>query len=69
MEMKIGLHLNQKQQLVMTPQLQQAIKMLQLSNIELNQLVEEELTRDAERASREPSLYLPAVTSPAHPVK
>lgn len=37
------LDLRQSQNLVMTPQLQQAIKLLQLSNIELAELVEEEL--------------------------
>ena len=35
MDMKIGLHLKQRQQLVMTPQLQQAIRLLQLSRMEL----------------------------------
>jgi len=38
--------LKQGQQLVMTPQLQQAIRLLQLSNIELNQFVETELERN-----------------------
>jgi RNA polymerase sigma-54 factor len=37
------LHLRQSQSLVMTPQLQQAIKLLQLSTIELGQYVESEL--------------------------
>ena len=37
------LELRQSQSLVMTPQLQQAIKLLQLSNIELNEFVEAEL--------------------------
>ncbi len=40
------LELRQGQQLVMTPQLQQAIKLLQLSNIELSQFVETELERN-----------------------
>lgn len=40
------LELRQGQQLVMTPQLQQAIKLLQLSNIELSQYVETELERN-----------------------
>jgi len=40
------LELRQGQQLVMTPQLQQAIKLLQLSNIELMQFVEAELERN-----------------------
>tara|TARA_B100000676_G_scaffold312637_1_gene387859 strand:+ start:6026 stop:7480 length:1455 start_codon:yes stop_codon:yes gene_type:complete len=40
------LDLRQSQSLVMTPQLQQAIKLLQLSNIELTAYVEEELERN-----------------------
>lgn len=46
--MAIGprLELRQGQTLVMTPQLQQAIKLLQLSNIELSAYVEQELERN-----------------------
>ena len=40
------LELRQGQQLVMTPQLQQAIRLLQLSNIELCSFVEEEVERN-----------------------
>ncbi|HVV64808.1 MAG TPA: RNA polymerase factor sigma-54 [Rhizomicrobium sp.] len=40
------LELRQGQSLVMTPQLQQAIKLLQLSNIELNEYCEQELERN-----------------------
>ncbi len=40
------LDLRQSQTLVMTPQLQQAIKLLQLSNIELTAFVEQELERN-----------------------
>lgn len=40
------LDLKQSQQLVMTPQLQQAIKLLQLNNMELGELVEEELEQN-----------------------
>lgn len=40
------LELKQSQSLVMTPQLQQAIKLLQLSNLELNEFVESELERN-----------------------
>ncbi len=40
------LDLRQSQSLVMTPQLQQAIKMLQLSNIELLDYVEQELEKN-----------------------
>ena len=39
MEMKFGLHLKQKQQLVMTPKLQQALKLLQMPAIELQQML------------------------------
>ena len=40
------LELRQGQQLVMTPQLQQAIKLLQLSNLELGEFVDAELERN-----------------------
>ncbi|WCL54516.1 RNA polymerase factor sigma-54 [Gimibacter soli] len=40
------LDLRQSQQLVMTPQLQQAIKLLQLSNLELGEFVEQEVERN-----------------------
>jgi len=40
------LDLRQSQQLVMTPQLQQAIKLLQLSNVELSEYIEEELEKN-----------------------
>lgn len=43
MDIKPELHLKQTQKLIMTPQLQLAIKMLQLSNIELNEKIDEEL--------------------------
>jgi len=46
MALGVKLELRQSQSLVMTPQLQQAIKLLQLSNVELNEFVEEELERN-----------------------
>jgi RNA polymerase sigma-54 factor len=46
MALSTRLELRQGQQLVMTPQLQQAIKLLQLSNMELSQYVETELERN-----------------------
>jgi len=46
MTLSAKLELRQGQQLVMTPQLQQAIKLLQLSNLELVQFVESELERN-----------------------
>jgi RNA polymerase sigma-54 factor len=53
------LELRQGQQLVMTPQLQQAIRLLQLSNMDLNSFVETELERnpllEREEAAPEPT--------------
>ena len=46
MALSAKLELRQGQALVMTPQLQQAIKLLQLSNLELNSFVETELERN-----------------------
>ncbi|MGN6517297.1 MAG: RNA polymerase factor sigma-54 [Rhizomicrobium sp.] len=50
------LEIRQGQSLVMTPQLQQAIKLLQLSNLELAEYVEQELEKNPllERDEREP---------------
>lgn len=55
MALTTKLELRQSQQLVMTPQLQQAIRLLQLSNLELSQFVETELERNPllERAEAE----------------
>ena len=44
--MKQSLDMRQGQSLVMTPQLQQAIKLLQLSNHELSEFVEAEIERN-----------------------
>lgn len=41
-----SLDLRQSQNLVMTPQLQQAIKLLQLNNMELNEVIEEEIEKN-----------------------
>jgi RNA polymerase sigma-54 factor len=46
MALSAKLELRQSQQLVMTPQLQQAIKLLQLSNLELSSFVDAELERN-----------------------
>src|SRR6266545_1722144 len=46
MAMSPKLELRQGQALVMTPQLQQAIKLLQLSNLELTAFVQQELERN-----------------------
>jgi RNA polymerase sigma-54 factor len=50
------LELRQAQTLVMTPQLQQAIKMLQLSNFELTQFVDAEIQQNPLLERREPGL-------------
>lgn len=56
---KMGQRLDfrQSQQLVMTPQLQQAIKLLQLNNIELSEFLEEEIAQNPllEKADDEPA--------------
>ena len=51
-----NLNLGQTQNLVMTPQLQQAINMLQMNNVELAELVEEELANNPllEKDERDP---------------
>ncbi|MBY0421456.1 MAG: RNA polymerase factor sigma-54, partial [Parvularculaceae bacterium] len=63
------LEFRQSQQLVMTPQLQQAIKLLQLSNLELADYVEQQLEENPflERAAEEGSREEPAeaATAPA----
>src|SRR3712207_633168 len=57
MALATRLELRQGQSLVITPQLQQAIKLLQLSNLELEAFVEAELERNPllEREDREPA--------------
>ncbi len=59
------LEFRQSQSLVMTPQLMQAIKLLQLSNLDLTTFVEEELERNPllERASDEGGPETPAEAS------
>ena len=46
MALELKQHLKMTQQLVMTPQLQQAIKLLQLSRMELVDLVRTEMTEN-----------------------
>jgi RNA polymerase sigma-54 factor len=55
------LELRQSQTLVMTPQLQQAIKMLQLSNLELSDLVDAEVQQNPLLERREPGIVEPAL--------
>ncbi len=63
------LELRQSQTLVMTPQLQQAIKLLQLSNIELTAYVEQELERNPllEQSDGEPPAGEAAVEDSREP--
>ncbi|HJR56737.1 MAG TPA: hypothetical protein VJ798_09175, partial [Rhizomicrobium sp.] len=56
--------MRQGQSLVMTPQLQQAIKLLQLSNIELAEYCEQELERNP-ILERDDSAAAPAGEAPA----
>ena len=65
------LELRQSQQLVMTPQLQQAIKLLQLSNLELSQFVDAELERNPllEREETEPPAAEPEERRADEPAK
>jgi RNA polymerase sigma-54 factor len=60
------LEFRQSQSLVMTPQLMQAIKLLQLSNLDLSAFVEEELERNPllERASEGPEPAAPGDQNP-----
>jgi RNA polymerase sigma-54 factor len=61
------LDIRQSQALVMTPQLQQAIKLLQLSNVELSAYVEGELEQNP-LLERDDSPTDEAATAPAEPV-
>jgi len=63
MALNVRLDLRQSQSLVMTPQLQQAIKLLQMSNLELSSFVEEELERNP-LLQRDESENAPAEASP-----
>src|SRR5262245_38619408 len=58
------LELRQGQQLVMTPQLQQAIRLLQLSNIELCSFIEAELERNPLLECEEPAVDAAAPALP-----
>ncbi len=46
MEMKHSLHLTQRQSLIMTPRLQQALKLLQVPTLELQQLLKQEVLQN-----------------------
>src|SRR5882757_10727959 len=63
------LEFRQSQSLVMTPQLMQAIKLLQLSNLDLSAFVEEELERNPllERAADGPEAPVAGEPTPERP--
>jgi RNA polymerase sigma-54 factor len=46
MDMKIGLHVGLQQRLVMTPKLQQALKLLQMPTLELQQVLKQEMLQN-----------------------
>src|SRR5512134_845479 len=84
MALELRQSLKLSQQLVMTPQLQQAIKLLQLSRLELQQAIREELeinpvleesqegaqeAEDARERGEEPEEAAAAVTEKAEPAK
>jgi RNA polymerase sigma-54 factor len=60
--MELGMELQQRQQLTMTPQLQQALRLLQLSTIEFNQEVEAALSENPFLEAVEPAA--PSITVP-----
>ncbi|CAA2137030.1 RNA polymerase factor sigma-54 [Hyphomicrobium sp. ghe19] len=60
MALSAKLELRQGQQLVMTPQLQQAIRLLQLSNLELTEFVDSELERNPLLERDDPANAKPA---------
>src|SRR6185503_17386260 len=63
------LELRQSQALVMTPQLQQAIKMLQLSNIELAEFVDGEIEQNPLLEHRESDPDAAPIAAPEPAVK
>ena len=60
------LDLRHSQQLVMTPQLQQAIKLLQLNNIELNEFLEQEMEKNPLLEMAESAPETPTVEDEAY---
>ncbi|MCK5622759.1 MAG: RNA polymerase sigma-54 factor, partial [Alphaproteobacteria bacterium] len=69
MALSLRLSLKQQQSLVMTPQLQEAIKLLQMSNMELTVYVEEELEQnpllERDEADRDDAAPAPESNGPA----
>ena len=62
--MELGMEMQQRQQLTMTPQLQQALRLLQLSTIEFNQEMEAALSENPFLEAIEPVAPEPAASSP-----
>ncbi|MDX2471469.1 MAG: RNA polymerase sigma-54 factor, partial [SAR324 cluster bacterium] len=52
--MRMGLEMKMGQQLIMTPQLQQAIKLLQLSRVELEELIDQALIENPTLETQNP---------------
>lgn len=65
MAISARLEFRQNQQLVMTPQLQQAIRLLQFSNLELNAFIDAELERNPLLERDDADSYEPDVAAPA----
>ncbi len=59
MALKLELNMKLSQQLVMTPQLQMAIKLLQMTQMELNQMVANELVENPTLDENEDENYIP----------
>jgi RNA polymerase sigma-54 factor len=65
----LRLELRQSQQLVMTPQLQQAIRLLQMSHMELDAFVAEEIERNPLLATEDGAEEAPAEPAPERPAE
>ena len=64
MNMKLSLQLKLGQQLTMTPQLQQAIRLLQLPLLELNAQIEQALAENVMLESEEPEQPVQEIEQP-----
>ncbi|MDP8254992.1 MAG: RNA polymerase factor sigma-54 [Candidatus Alcyoniella australis] len=69
MALELRQSLKLSQQLIMTPQLQQAIKLLQLSRLELVELVQQEINENPVLETPEPGEEPPAETNPEQSVE
>ena len=66
MALSVKIEMRQGQQLVMTPQLQQAIRLLQLSNLELSQFIDSELERNPLLERDDPNTQAPERVEPSN---